>query len=82
MQKQLLAVLSFVNKVYSSVADPERFGIRIRKDPGFSNTVDPDPEFYPDPGFYPDPDPYIKKRNISQLVPSIFYEINFFENCK
>ena len=51
-------------------------GIRIRKDPGFSNTKDPDP------GFYPDPDPYIKKRTISQLVPSIFYEINFFENCK
>ena len=26
-------------------------GIRIRKDPGFSNTEDPDPGFYPDPGF-------------------------------
>ena len=36
-----------------------RSGIRIRKHPGFSTTVGPDP------GFYPDPDPYIIKRKIS-----------------
>ena len=54
-----------------SLGDFQCCGSGIRKDPGFSTTVDLDP------GFYPDADPYIIKRKISChfLWNKIFWDL-------